>query len=461
MELPPLVEEWDRDLRSGDPLGFPGYAAVLDEMAEESVRTGRTQHVVVIEGRFEVLGGSMGVVAGEKVCRAYDRAVDARLPVVVVTRSGGARMQEGMVSLIQMGRTAAAARRHARAGLLSVALHRSPTTGGVFASYGSLCDVRAVEAEATIGFAGPRVVAQTTGTEVGGRSHTSATAYAAGLVDAVVAPHDAWAWVEAALGHGDAPLVLGPRGVAPTDVEPPAAGAWGEVQRARGASRPTGIEVAAELCRSWTDLHSTDPVTRAGLASIGDRRVVVIAHDRKAGDGRSRPDGFRLAQRAIDLAGRLALPLVTLIDTPGADPSSDAELHGVAGEIARTFAALAELPTASVAVCVGEGGSGGALALGHTDRLLIQEHAVFSVIGPEGAAAILERDAGKAAAVAPKLRLTSGDLLELGIVDAVVPDTTAAVIDAVSRALDEAQPGDRARRTDAASALALSDRVVP
>ena len=133
----------------------------------------------------------------------------------------------------------------------------------------------------------------------------------------------------------------------------------------------------------------------------------------------------------------------------------------MAGEIARTFAALAELPTASVAVCVGEGGSGGALALGHTDRLLIQEHAVFSVIGPEGAAAILERDAGKAAAVAPKLRLTSGDLLELGIVDAVVPDTTAAVIDAVSRALDEAQPGDRARRTDAASALALSDRVVP
>ena len=167
----PLVEEWDTDLHSGDPLDFPGYAQALKDAPEESVRTGRTEHHVLIESRFDAFGGSMGVVAGERISRAFDRATELGLPVVCVTRSGGARMQEGMVALVQLGRTAAAARRHAEAGLLSIAVHRSPTTGGVLASYGSLCDLRAVEAGAVIGFAGPRVVAETTGEMVGEESH--------------------------------------------------------------------------------------------------------------------------------------------------------------------------------------------------------------------------------------------------------------------------------------------------
>jgi len=398
----------------------------------------------------------MGVVAGEKVCRAYDRATELELPVVVLTRSGGARMQEGMVSLIQMGRTAAAAQRHASAGLLSVAFHRSPTTGGVYASFGSLCDVRAAETEATVGFAGPRVVEQTTGESVRGRSHTAETAFEAGLVDAVVSAQRSADWILAALGRRSAPLALRPR-PAPEQLalDDAVAPAWAEVQRARRAGRPTGIDVAAALCDSWTELHGADPVTRAGLATIDNRRAVVVAHDRYAGDGRPRPAGFRLAQRAIALAGRLGLPLVTLIDTPGADPSSTSERDGVAVEIARTFAAMADLPTASVAVCVGEGGSGGALAIGHADRLLIQEHAVFSVIGPEGAAAILDRDATKAPELAADLRLTSADLVELGVVDAVVPDSVEGAVAAVLAALRVAEPGDRQRRTDAASARAL------
>ncbi|MDQ3757690.1 MAG: acetyl-CoA carboxylase carboxyl transferase subunit beta, partial [Actinomycetota bacterium] len=160
MPLHPLQTEWDADLRGGDPLGFPGYGGAPPQ---ESVLTGRTQHYALIESRFDVLGGSMGAVHGERVARAYRRAADERLPVVVCTQSGGARMQEGMVSLVQMARCAAAARAHAAAGLLSVAVHRSPTTGGVFASYGSLADVRAAVAGATVGFAGPRVVELTMG----------------------------------------------------------------------------------------------------------------------------------------------------------------------------------------------------------------------------------------------------------------------------------------------------------
>jgi acetyl-CoA carboxylase carboxyl transferase subunit beta len=192
---------------------------------------------------------------------------------------------------------------------------------------------------------------------------------------------------------------------------------------------------------------------RAGLATLEGGRLVVVAMDRHAADGRPQPAGYRLAQRAIALAGRLSLPLLALVDTPGADPSAASEADGIAGEIARTFAAMADLPSTSVSVCVGEGGSGGALALAHTDRLLIQEHAVFSVIAPEGAAAILERDTAKAPDLAARLKLTSADLLGLGIVDAVVPEPDpVALRTAVVTALSEAGPGDRNRRIDAATA---------
>ncbi|MBV8979552.1 MAG: acetyl-CoA carboxylase carboxyl transferase subunit beta [Acidimicrobiia bacterium] len=437
--------EWDVDLRGDNPLEWPDYKAPEDE----SVVTGRTAHYAFAEGRFDVLGGSMGAAHGEKVVRAYRRATEERLPVVVLPASGGARMQEGMVSLIQMARTSSAAAAHARAGLLSLALLRSPTTGGVYASYASLADVRAAEPGATIGFAGPRVVELTTGSPLPPGSHTAESAYEHGLVDAVTS--EGGPWIEAALGLRDAPLA--PRrfgGVfRHTSFDD---SAWGQVEQARLPFRPSGIDWATRLCSSWTELHSTDPVVRAGLATIEGGRVVVVAMDRHAADGRPRPAGYRLARRAIALAGRLSLPLLTLVDTPGADPSAAAEADGVAGEIARAFSAMAELPTTSVSVCVGEGGSGGALALGHADRLLIQEHAIFSVIAPEGAAAILERDTGKAPELAARLKLTSADLLQLGIVDSVVaePDPAGMRV-AVVMAFNEARPGDRDRRVDRAT----------
>jgi acetyl-CoA carboxylase carboxyl transferase subunit beta len=186
------------------------------------------------------------------------------------------------------------------------------------------------------------------------------------------------------------------------------------------------------------------------LATLDGSRLVVVASDRHAADGRPTPAGFRLAQRAIALAGRLRLPLLTLVDTPGAHPGAGSEAGGIAGEIARTLAAMAALPTPSVSVCVGEGGSGGALALAAADRLLVQDHAIFSVIAPEGAAAILERDAARAPILAERLRLTSADLVDLGVADAVAPedDLHGAVVDALAAAT----VGDRERRFDAATA---------
>lgn len=458
-----LTEEWDTDLRSGDPLGFPGYADKVTAMDHESVRTGLGDRCVVVIGDFDVLGGSMGVVHGEKVVRAVERAVERRLPLVVVTRSGGARMQEGMVSLIQMGRTTAAMNRHARAGLLSIGVFLHPTTGGVYVSYGSRTDLHAAQAGATVGFAGPRVAQTVTGVSVEGHSHTAETAYAAGHVDLIGDLDALDTWVRSALGHLDHPLVLPDRSTStrraldPDDLCGPST-AWAEVCAARDPRRPTGIDLVAAVVDSWTELHGTDPTLRAGLATVATYRVVVIAQDRHVSTGRTGPAGFRLARRAIDLASRLGHPIVTLIDTPGAEPGSEAELDGIGEEIAATFAALLDAPVPTVGVCVGEGGSGGALALGVTDVLAIQEHAVFSVIGPEGAASILHRDAGRAPQVAEYLRLTSQDLADLGIVDTVVPEGAAALRGAILDALATVEVGSRTTRMDRASTRWLVER---
>ena len=464
--LHPLQTEWDADLRAGDPLSFPGYSPP----AEESVRTGRTASYALIEGRFDVLGGSMGAAHGERVVRAYRRARDARLPVVVVSSSGGARMQEGMVSLVQMARTASAARDHAATGLLQVAVLRGPTTGGVFASYASLADVRAAEPGATIGFAGPRVVELTTGEKLpaDNSTHTAESAFRYGIVDALVARPDQPAFVEVALGLRPPTWNWARQAQhfasgAPNSGEGPKAGfgegsragfgegAWGEVVAARDPRRPSGDAWAAAIVddNSSTPLRASppDPCIEAYLAAIDGRRVVIVTMNRR----RPRPEGFRLAQRAAALAGRLGLPFVTLIDTPGADPSPASEAAGIAGEIARTFAALDALPTVSVSLCVGEGGSGGALAVAHCDRLLLLEHSFFSVIAPEGAAAILDRTTDTAPERAAQLKLTAADLLSLGIVDEVIREDVLAVRKAVLRAMAEAEPGDRRRRPDAAT----------
>ncbi len=471
-----VLEEWDAGLRGGDPLGYPGYAAQLLESEAESVVTGLArlggQHAVLIESRFDRFGGTMGAAAGEKIARAFDQAAARKLPVIAVTATGGARLQEGMLALVQMGRTVAARGRHASAGLLMAAVYRSPTTGGVYASWASLADVRAGLTGATIGFGGPRVVEQVTGQPPPATSHTAESAYAAGQLDAVLPAGSEPCWLAAALGCADRPLALpawrrpvqassGSAAPAGTTASCHGGSGYGgsgsqAIRAARARTRPSGLEWAAALCSSWTDLHGTDPAIRAGLASIGGQRVVVIAMDRHArADAAARPGpaAYRLAQRAIRLAARLRLPLLTLVDTPGAEPGPAAEADGIAAEIAATIALMAEIPTVSVCVCVGEGGSGGAMALGYADRLLMLAGSVFSVIGPEAAAVILRRDPSAAPQVADALGITGAALGRLGLVDGLLPDGSdiPAVRSAILTAFGQATPGDRARRPDEAT----------
>jgi len=308
--LLPLKEEWDRELASADPLEFPGYAEALAAAPGESIRTGlvvsQGVRAVLIQSDFDIFGGTMGAVAGEQIVRSFRRAVDLRLPVVAVTRTGGARMQEGMAALIQMPRTVVAADEHARSGLLSAIVYRSPTTGGVYASWASLLDVRAAEPHATLGFAGPRVVRQVTGEAPPAWSHTAESAYQAGLVDALIERTDQVAWVDAVLGSTDWPLTDADLGrIPPTVPNVLPSSAHLAIRQARSRSRPSGLEWASALCSSWVELKGQDPSIRVGLARVLGERVVVVAMDRYAdgiGAARPGPAAYRLARRAIGLA---------------------------------------------------------------------------------------------------------------------------------------------------------------
>jgi acetyl-CoA carboxylase carboxyl transferase subunit beta len=365
--------------------------------------------------------------------------------VVTVTASGGARMQEGMAALVQMAKVAEARRRHAAAGLAHVSVLTSPTTGGVYASFASLADVILAEPESTVGFAGPRVVAELTGNAPDARVHTAEFAFAHGLVDALVEEGAQAtqiglvlkATMRGGFGGRSAPQQSGARS-APD--QPGARGsaqhatAWERVQLVRDPQRPKARQVIEALLPNSFEIRGD----RTGAPD--DPNVVVrvsgavaIGQD-SSGDGRIKPEGFRKAVRAIELAGRLGLPVVTLIDTRGADPLPESEAAGVAGAIARTFVAMLGCPSPTLAVLIGEGGSGGALSMAPADRVLAWENAVFSVIAPEGAATILYRDASRAPELAERLRITTSDLEEMGIVDAIVAEP--AEIERLSGAID-------------------------
>jgi acetyl-CoA carboxylase carboxyl transferase alpha subunit/acetyl-CoA carboxylase carboxyl transferase beta subunit len=443
-----------------DPLGWPGYAdqrhdvrdrTGLEEavVAVEADLRGTTVRAVVVAWDFDFLGGSMSSGVGAVVAGAFDHARDRRLPIVLLPSTGGARMQEGMASLVQMAATSVAAQQHGDAGLLRVAVLRDPTTGGVFASHANLCDIVLAEPGATIGFAGPRVAEALTGGPLPEGSHTARGARAAGLVDAVVARPDLPATL-ARLLSWSSPATAVERTPPPQGRRTPPGDAWTEVQRARAAARPrtaaylTALDVAGEL--HGDRAGSDDPTIRVVLARWGGAPVVVVGMDRSADEARVTPGGYRKAWRGFELADRIGVPVVTLIDTPGAAASAASEAGGIAHHIARTFTELLRVRVPVVALVIGEGGSGGALALAVGDRLLIQEHAVFSVIAPEGAAAILYRDAERAPEVAALLKPTSRELLDLDIADEVVPEpeglTVAAARAAVSRHLRELEQLD-------------------
>jgi len=450
---PGSFRELDRGLVSVDPLSFTDQRAYRDRLLEARRRTGLRDAVMIGEARldgqavvlvvfeFEFMGGTMGSVAGEKIADAFDHATRRRLPLVSVTTSGGARMQEGMLSLMQMAKTAAAQARHDRAGLPYISILGHPTFGGVAASFAALGDILVAEPGALIGFVGPRVIEQTIGERVPDDSHRAETLFGAGLVDLMVERprlRETIAYLVAHLGR-QAPQRLArvalPRRPRRKSRRGEEAAAWEQVQLARHPQRPTTVAFIAGLFGRFVELHGDreagdDPAVIGGLGEVAGQTVMVIGQERGGTDaeraarrgGMAFPQGYRKARRLMRLAAKFGLPLVTFVDTPGAYPGYEAERHGIWQALARNLQTMAVLPVPIISVVIGEGGSGGALALGVGDRVLMLEHAIYSVISPEGAAAILYRDAGRAAEVAGALKLTAADLLRLSIIDQVVPE---------------------------------------
>jgi acetyl-CoA carboxylase carboxyl transferase beta subunit/acetyl-CoA carboxylase carboxyl transferase alpha subunit len=440
--------ELDRNLVSVDPLEFAdlrSYRARLQEARRETgVREAVTTGVCKIGGQravlvvfdFAFLGGTMGSVVGEKIAHAFEEATQRRIPLVSVAASGGARVQEGMFSLMQMAKVAAAASVHDRNGLAFVSVLTDPTFGGVTASFASLGDVLIAEPGAQIGFVGPRVIEQTTGVAPPKDSHRAETLLQAGLIDLVVKRADLPSVTAYLISH------LKKQRSADTAAEsfPPAVKrqklpAWQKVGLARHSGRPSARYYIARMATRFLELHgdrwsADDPAIVGGLAELNGQTVIIIGHDRggtpeeKAAshDGKAYSEGYRKSLRLMRLASKFRIPVVTLVDCPNAQANYESEHRGIAHALARNLATMANLPTPIVSVIIGEGGSGGALALGVADRVLMLENAIYSVISPEGAAAILYRDAGRAETVSEVLKLTAQDLHSLGIIDTVVPE---------------------------------------
>ena len=441
-------EAWDEDVVSTDPLGFSDsipYEERLRRAAEktgcrEAVLTGRARvegrPVGIVAGEFRFMAGSMGVAAGERVARAFEHAREKALPMIALPCSGGARMQEGSLGFVQMVTTAAAVRRFRDEGLPYAAYLLDPTTGGVLASWASLAHVVWAEPDALIGFGGPRVALLQNGRSLPEGVQTAENLQAHGVIDDVFPRHDlrerAARWLAVATGrggglHAHAPIGLHLKPVPPGDV-------WASIEHSRAPDRPGALDLLEACAADFTLLGGDgqgggdDPACLALLARLGGEPVIVVAQERTVGERRAHMTaaGYRKARRAFALADELNLPLLTIVDSPAAELSRAGEEEGLAAEIARCLSDLAGLKPPSLAMLLGEGGGGGALALLACDRVIAAEHAWLAPIAPEGASAIVYRTSERAAEIAEAQGLASWELARHGIVDAVVREKPSA-----------------------------------
>ncbi|TCO65411.1 carboxyl transferase domain-containing protein [Actinocrispum wychmicini] len=407
-----------------DPLGWAGYAEAHRRARDltgkpESVTYERTViggvDTMVVEFDFRFLGGSVGTATGDRLVTAFSSARSAGIPVVSLVATGGSRMQEGLFSLKQLQRVAHECQLNREAGIPHIAVLRDPTTGGVWASLGAGADVIIGVSGAQVAFGGRRVRV-----EADHAAFTAEGQFAAGLIDTVMAPQDVPAalatWLVLLTGTStepaDVPKSLGGQ-------ELPANG-WTAVEQARGPDRPH----APAYLESYFDSYALVGGDRVGgvdpgmLCGIGRRAGRSVAFAAQAGTA-TRPAGYRTAARVITMADRLGIPVLTLVDTPGAANDSTAEAAGLAAAISAVFAAVAAARIPVTTLVIGEGGSGGALALAGAGRTWITPDSYFSVIGPSAAAAILKLPPESVPRLADQLHLRPQDLLRLGLVDGI------------------------------------------
>ena len=436
-------EEWDKGLTSGNPLHYKGYEEKVEALQEktgldEAVVTGKARIagnevvLAVCDGRFMM--ASMGKVVGEKITRAVEKATSERIPIIIFACSGGARMQEGIHSLMQMAKTSAALKRHHDAGCLYVSVLTDPTTGGVTASFAMLGDIILAEPGALIGFAGPRVIEQTIGQKLPKGFQRAEFLQEHGFVDQIVERprlRETLAKIVAMHKQGtyDLPEVEEKETQAVQRNLTP----WERVQLSRDKARPVGAEYIEELFTDFMEFHGDryyqdDKAIIGGIARFHGMPVTVIAQAKgrttkeniERNFGMPSPDGYRKALRLMKQAEKFNRPVICFVDTPGAFCGMEAEERGQGEAIARNLYEMSALKVPVLSIVIGEGGSGGALALAVADEVWMMENAVYSVLSPEGFASILWKDSKRASEAAGVMRLTAADLKELKVIEEII-----------------------------------------
>ena len=492
-------EEWDMGLSTENPLhmiGYPDKIKALQDKTklDEAVITGKARigenevALMVMDGRF--LMASMGEVVGEKIARGVERATKEKLPVIIFTCSGGARMQEGMTSLMQMAKTSAALKRHSDAGLLYITVLTDPTTGGVTASFAMLGDIILAEPKALIGFAGPRVIEQTIHKKLPKGFQRSEFLLKHGFIDKIVERKDMKTVLEQILTmhrlttkHSGIVKNTGVVSEIKTDlntVNPSSkredvqavsnknagksrkqklslaqkkrAGektAWERVLTSREKDRPVGEDYIYGLFEEFIEFHGDrnfgdDAAICGGIAYFQGKPVTVIAQMKGKSTaeniarnfGMPEPEGYRKALRLMKQAEKFHRPIICFVDTPGAFCGMEAEERGQGEAIARNLYEMSALKTPILSVLIGEGGSGGALAMAVADEVWILENAVYSILSPEGYAAILWKDGSQAARAAKAMKLTSYDLYKAGFVEKIIPEPEIYTLDSIINVFD-------------------------
>ncbi len=425
-DSPPVRADISQDY--AEALDRAGDRSGVDEAVLTGCATVDGRRVAVVVGEFGFLAGSIGVETARRFVRAVRRATRERLPLLAAPVSGGTRMQEGTPAFVWMARIAAAVAEHKATGLPYLVYLRHPTTGGVMASWGSLGQVTIAEPESLLGFLGPRVYEAIHGEPFPEGVQTAENLHAHGLLDGVVPAEELREIVSRALSvlSADSESVDEPTPSLPevTDVD-----AWESVVKSRRPDRPGVRELLQHAADEVIPLSGTGQGERGpglllAFVRFGAVSTVLAAQDRarQSPEHPLGPAALRLARRGMRLAEELGLPLVSVVDTPGADLSREAEEGGLAGEIARCLAELMTLRTPTLSLLLGEGTGGGALALLPADRVVAAQHGWLSPLPPEGASAIVHRDVEHAADMARAQGVRSLDLREADIVDLVVPE---------------------------------------
>ena len=433
-------------VKTVEPLSFSRRNRYRKFLEQDQNRTGLTEAAVAGKCRigdvetmlivldFGFMGGTMGSVVGEKVSMAFENAARRGIPAVAVVSGGGVRIQEGVLSLMQMAKTVTAANRLRDEEVPFIVVLANPSTGQAYASFANLADVILAEPGSLIGLSPLRILREVSKMPLPLDAHTAEAHVGHGLLDNVVDRENLQPRIASILqiltaqkqGKSNHKNLPKSEPEECDEVEP-----WEAMTAARNSERPQASSYFRSILDPFIELrgdrlNSDDRSVVTGIGFMDGLAVAVIGQQRRTLAEGERyhvfPDGLRKAQRLIDLASRFKLPLVTLIDTQGADPGLEAEEQGIGNAIARTLSSMLTVPTPMVSVVIGEGGSEGALALGLSDRILMQQFAIYSPISVNhtlGAAHhdhMLDREAAEA------LMLTAHDCLELGIADEVVPE---------------------------------------